>query len=81
MRSDDEDKGFRIMQLDYCALPDEGEPGWDQPCPACGATIEGNDPVRGICQSRFNRGPPRPILFLQLVDKQTGEVVASQPVL
>jgi hypothetical protein len=47
------------------------------PCPACGATVEGNDPVRGVCQARFNRTAPEPYLSLVLLDKKTGEVVAS----
>jgi hypothetical protein len=59
----------------YCAVPDEGESGWDQRCPACGATIEGGDPVRGGCQALLNRPAPRPILFFQLIDKETGAVV------
>jgi hypothetical protein len=44
---------------DYCAIPDEGQPGSDGPCPACGATISGDDPVRGVCQARHNGPPPR----------------------
>lgn len=57
---------------DYC--PDLRE---DEDCPACGATASGNDPVRGICQARFIGPAPQPLLHLVLIDKRTGEVVAS----
>lgn len=30
---------------DYCPLPDDDTPEGLLPCPACGATIDGNDPV------------------------------------
>lgn len=66
---------------EYCVIPDEGQPEWDQPCPGCGATQDGNDPVRGVCQARHNGPPPRSLLDFVLVDKRTGEVVASTPVL
>ena len=62
----------------WCEAPDE-ETGL--PCPACGATIEGNDPVRGICQAVSGRPKPEPILYFALQDKETGEIVASEPVL
>jgi len=61
------------MRPDYCPCENE-QP---DPCPACGATASGNDPVHGVCQSRFNRSAPKPFLDLVLVDKQSGEVVAS----
>ena len=51
--------------------------GPHRPCPACGATIEGKDPVRGACQARFNGPRPRPLVQLVLIDKRTGEIVAS----
>ena len=70
----------REVRPDYCAIP-EGQPGSDGPCPACGATISGDDPVRGVCQARHNGPPPRPLLELVLLDKRTGEVVASKTVL
>jgi hypothetical protein len=56
---------------DFC--PCEAETP-DQ-CPACGATVSGNDPVRGVCQARAWR--LRPSVQLVLIDKQTGEIVAS----
>lgn len=70
-----------MSRPEYCMIPDEGQPGWDAACPGCGATIEGNDPVRGICQARRSGPPPRPLLEFVLVDKRTGEVIASQSVL
>lgn len=30
-----------------CPVEDEGP----DPCPKCGATVEGNDPVNGVCQA------------------------------
>ena len=51
--------------------------GPHRPYPACGATIEGKDPVRGACQARFNGPRPRPLVQLVLIDKRTGEIVAS----
>lgn len=59
-------------QPDYC--PDMRE---EKDCSACGATLSGNDPVRGVCQARFNGPAPRPLLYLVLLDKRTGEIVAS----
>lgn len=70
-----------MTRPDFCEIPNEGEPGWDKPCPACGATAEGKDPVRGVCQARFNRPKPKSILDFVLVDKHDGAVVASVPVL
>lgn len=63
--------------LRYCEAPPE-ETGL--PC-VCGATVSGNDPVRGVCQARYNRPRPVPLLSLELVHKDTGEVVATTPVL
>ena len=65
-----------MARPDYCQTPDEGEPGCEGPCPGCGATLEGNDPVRGICQARHNGPAPKPFLHLVLIDKATGEEVA-----
>ncbi len=61
---------------DYC--PDLKE---DEDCPACGATVKGDDPVRGICQARFNGPTPKPLLEFVLIDKRDGEIVARQRVL
>lgn len=38
----------RIMRCPNKGLPDSETV---DPCPACGATISGADPVRGICQA------------------------------
>jgi len=63
-------------------IPDEGEPGCEGPCPGCGATIEGNDPVRGVCQARHNRPAPRSLLDLVLIDDHgRGKIVASASIL
>jgi hypothetical protein len=46
------------------------------PCPACGATVSGDDDVRGVCQAK--RGYRREAdVRLVLIDKQTGDIVAS----
>lgn len=61
---------------DYCPCLEETP----DPCPACGATVDGNDPVHGVCQARYGyRGPPD--LEFVLVEKSTGEVVAAQRIL
>lgn len=54
----------------YCLAVDE-----QTPC-ACGATVEGKDPVRGICQARRNYPAPTPLVELVLIDKDSGEIVA-----
>lgn len=60
------------MRPEYCTDLRE-----DQDCPLCGATVSGNDPVRGVCQARNPRPKPKPYLSLVLIDKQSGEIVAS----
>lgn len=47
----------------------------DDPCPLCGATPSGKDPVRGVCQAWHNRPRPRPLVELILVRRDTGERV------
>lgn len=44
------------------------------PCPACGATVGGNDKVRGICQARkgYRREPD---VILVLTHRDTGELI------
>ncbi len=59
------------MRPNYCEAIDE-----ETPC-ICGATKEGNDPVRGVCQARYNGRKPQSLLQLVLLDKDTGEIVAS----
>ena len=63
------------MRPEYCMIPDEGLPGCEGPCPGCGATLAGNDPVRGVCQARRDGRPPRPLVELVLIDKRTGKIV------
>lgn len=58
---------------DYCPCNEEGP----DPCPACGATVSGNDQVNGVCQARYNRPAPRPLVQIVLIDKRDGEIVAS----
>lgn len=57
------------MRPKYCPCENE----MPDPCPACGATVAGNDKVKGACQAIFNRPAPRPLVELILVDKYTGE--------
>lgn len=57
------------MRPKYCEA--EGE---DDPC-ICGATKEGKDPVRGVCQARYPYPKPEPLVRLVLIDKETGEIV------
>jgi hypothetical protein len=64
-----------VNRPDYCMIPDEGQPGWEGPCPGCGATVEGKDPVRGVCQARYNGPRPEPLIRVVLIDKRTGEIV------
>jgi hypothetical protein len=60
-----------MSRPEYCPcdndLPD--------PCPACGATVKGNDPVHGLCQARTNRPEPKPYLRIILVDRDTGKPI------
>lgn len=63
------------MRLEWCEAPPE-ESG--RPC-ICGATVKGDDPVHGVCQSRRNRARPIPDVYLVLVDKETDEIVACTP--
>lgn len=61
-----------MSRPEYCPCKDETL----DPCPACGATVSGKDAVRGVCQAR--RGYRRESdLQLVLIDKQTGDIVAS----
>ena len=54
----------------YCDAKED-----EDPCPCCGATLSGNDPVRGVCQARYNRPRPTPLLEIVLIDRRTGKVV------
>lgn len=58
------------MPKRYCPCQNE-QP---DPCPLCGATVDGNDRLHGVCQY-----PEQPTtdygLRLVLTDKRTGEVI------
>lgn len=41
-----------------CGAGEEGEPNHRDPCPMCGATVSGNDPVNGVCQIMAFIGRP-----------------------
>jgi len=49
----------------YC--PDLTGTG-NEPCPACGATEEGNDAVNGVCQAVRNGPTPPGVIFGELPD-------------
>lgn len=53
----------------YCPVENE----IPDPCPACGATVEGNDPVRGVCQARSMAGPPKPHIEVYVYDRFASE--------
>lgn len=53
----------------FCPCKDETI----NPCPACGATVEGNDPVRGVCQALYGYRDMSWLPQLTLVDKKTGK--------
>lgn len=55
----------------YCEAIDE-----DTPC-ICGATKEGKDPVRGVCQAMRTGPKPRALVQIVLIHRDTGEIVAS----
>lgn len=62
---------------DYCVADadDLAFPiGPHRPC-ACGATVGGKDPARGICQARHNRPMRQPMVHIVLIDKKTGKAV------
>ncbi len=61
-----------MPRIEFCPCYDDVP----DPCPACGATVAGNDPVRGVCQAMKAR-PRQPDVMLVLVDKESGEIVAS----
>ena len=53
--------------VEWCEAGDDENP--NDPCPACGATIKGDDKVRGVCQAWRNRPKPMPYLQIIVVDK------------
>ena len=52
----------------YCPCREESP----DPCPACGATVAGNDPVRGICQATHGYSPIDYGIRLILIDRNSG---------
>lgn len=50
------------------------EHGKPDPCPACGATVKGDDPVHGLCQARKQR-PIDYGLRLVVTDRDTGKEI------
>jgi hypothetical protein len=66
-----------MTRPDYCVADadDLSFPiGPHRPC-ACGATVSGKDPVRGMCQARYSGPPPEPLVRIVLIDKKTGLVI------
>lgn len=59
-----------MARPEYCPCHSETP----DPCPACGATVSGRDPVRGVCQARKGAYRP-PLVTLVLTDKTTGEII------
>jgi hypothetical protein len=59
-----------VTRPEYCPCQHETP----DPCPACGATVAGNDKVRGVCQAR-NGYRREPDVFLVLTDRDTGELI------
>lgn len=51
-----------MSRPEYCPVENETP----DPCPACGATVEGHDKVRGVCQARNGR-QPAPLVEIILV--------------
>lgn len=59
-----------MARPEYCPCEDDAP----DPCPACGATVKGDDKVRGICQAL--RGPRlRPLVEVILTHKATGKPI------
>ena len=65
------DRNVRPQRPRYCPCYEETP----DPCPACGATVSGNDPVRGVCQATHNRPPSDYSLSLILTDRNTGRPI------
>lgn len=66
--------GSRPMRPDYCEADadDLSFPiGPHRPC-ICGATVDGKDRVRGICQAKHNGPKPEPLVRLVVVHRDTG---------
>jgi hypothetical protein len=57
----------------YCPCENE----LHDPCPACGATVSGDDAVLGVCQALRSTLSSESIVSLVLISRDTGEVVAS----
>ncbi len=67
------------MRPEYCPPLDADDLvfpiGPHRPCPACGATVEGKDPVRGVCQARHPYPRSEPLVRFILTDRDTGEII------
>lgn len=56
----------------YCPFENE----IPDPCPACGATVSGDDPVSGVCQAlSLSRPSNDPLVEIVLLNRHTGEVI------
>lgn len=63
----------RSVRPRYCPCRDETP----DPCPACGATVDGNDAVRGVCQAWGGAPPSDYGLSLILVDRDGAPVCGA----
>lgn len=54
----------------YCPCREETP----DPCPLCGATVEGNDKVNGVCQYPFP-SPTNYGIEMILLDKRSGKII------
>lgn len=72
-------KEGKMARPDYCGVVDADDLafpiGPHRPCPACGATVEGKDPVRGVCQAQSPYPKPEPLVRLVLTHRDTGELI------
>ena len=62
------ERRVRLHRPRHCPCLNESP----DPCPACGATVGGNDSVRGVCQATHRHAPSDYGLRLIVVDRDTG---------
>jgi hypothetical protein len=60
-----------MARPEYCPCEDDSV----DPCPACGATVKGDDKVHGMCQAKHQRAPSSWVPQIILVDKKTGKPI------
>lgn len=60
------------MRPDYCPCENE----MPDPCPVCGATVDGVG-MKGVCKALFQRRRPESLVQIVLIDRRDGKVVAS----